>query len=73
MFSPTMAIVARSCSAVMRPISPISISVANSFESTSMANAASSLRMPIEVVFSDAACDTKKTLIPTFAKARKIR
>ena len=65
--------VAKSCSAVMLPISPISISGLNSSESTSMASWASSLRSPIEVVFSEAACDTKKTLMPALASVRKMR
>ena len=73
MSSPTTAIVARSCSAVMLPTSPISISGANSLVSIAMARSASSLRSPIDVVFSEAACDTKKTLMPALASVRKMR
>ena len=55
MFSPTMAIVARSGSFLMRLISPIVISWANSADRTSTATSASAFRTPMDVVFSDAA------------------
>ena len=73
MFSPTMATVARFFSAWMGEISPISISLANSVVSTSQARSASALRTPIDVEFSDEACDTRKTLMPFLASALKIR
>ena len=73
MFSPTIATVAKSFSACMGEISPISISLANSSFSTSQARSASALRTPMEVEFSEDACDTRNTLIPFFAKALKIR
>ena len=71
MFSPTIATVARFFSAWIGEISPISISLANSSFSTSQARSA--LRTPIEVLFSDEACETRNTLIPFFASALKMR
>ena len=73
MFSPTMATVARFFSAKMGEISPISISLANSVVNTSQARSASALRTPIDVEFSDEACDTRKTLMPFLANALKMR
>ena len=73
MFSPTIATVARFFSAWIGEISPISISLANSSFSTSQARSASALRTPIEVLFSDEACETRNTLIPFFASALKMR
>ena len=61
MFSPTIATVARFFSAWIGEISPISISLATA------------LRTPIEVLFSDEACETRNTLIPFFASALKMR
>lgn len=61
MFSPTIATVARFFSAWIGEISPISISLANSSFSTSQARSASALRTPIEVLFSDEACETRNT------------
>lgn len=72
-FSPTIATVAKSLSARIGEISPISISFANSSFSTSQARSASALRTPIEVLFSDEACDTRNTLIPFLANALKMR
>ena len=72
-FSPTIATVARFLSARIGEISPISISFANSSFSTSQARSASALRTPIEVLFSDEACETRNTLIPFFANALKMR
>ena len=72
-FSPTMATVAKFFSAWIGEISPISISFTNSSFSTSQAKSASALRTPIEVLFSEEACDTRNTLIPFFAKALKMR
>ena len=72
-FSPTIATVARFLSARIGEISPISISFANSSFSTSQARSASAFRTPIEVLFSDEACETRNTLIPFFAKALKMR
>ena len=72
-FSPTIATVAKSLSARIGEISPISISFANSSFSTSQARSASALRTPIEVLFSDEACETRNTLIPFFANALKMR
>ena len=55
MFSPTIATVASPHSAIIGLISPISISLANSWFNTSHASAASSLRTPMEVEFSEEA------------------
>ena len=73
MFSPTIATVASPLSAIIGEISPISISLANSSFSTLHAKAESSVRTPIEVEFSEEACDTRNTLIPFSAKVLKIR
>ena len=73
MFSPTIATVARPPSAFIGEISPISISLANSSFSTSHASSASSFLTPIEVEFSEEACETKKTLMPFSANVLKIR
>ena len=73
MFSPTIATVASPPSAFIGLISPISISLANSSSSTLQASAASSLRTPIEVEFSEEACDTRNTLIPFSARVLKMR
>ena len=73
MFSPTIAMVARPLSTCMGNIAPVSISLANSAFSTSAAAAASSSRTPIDVEFSDEACDTMKTEMPLLASVVKIR
>ena len=73
MFSPTMAMVARPLSTCMGNIAPVSISLANSAFSASAAAVASSSRTPIEVEFSDEACDTMNTLMPLLANVVKIR
>ena len=73
MFSPTMATVATLSTAVIGFISPICISLANSSLSTLQARAASSLRTPMDVLFSDDACDTRNTLMPLSANVRKMR
>ena len=73
MFSPTIAMVASPLSACMGNIAPVSISLANSAFSTSTASAASSSRTPIEVEFSDEACDTMNTEIPLLARVVNIR
>ena len=68
-----MAIVARPLSTCMGNIAPVSISLANSAFSTSAAASASSSRTPIEVEFSDDACDTMNTEMPLLASVVKIR
>ena len=73
MFSPTMAMVARPLSTCMGNIAPVSISLANSAFRTSAAASASSSRTPIEVEFSEEACDTINTEIPLLASVVKIR
>ena len=73
MFSPTIATVASSASEVMGNNSPVSISLLNSSFSTRQAFSASSSFTPIEVEFSEEACDTKNTLMPLSANARKMR
>ena len=73
MFSPTMATVASPLSAFMRNMAPVSISLANSASSTSQAASASASRTPMDVLFSDDACDTRNTLMPLSANVRKMR
>ena len=73
MFSPTMAMVARPLSTCMGYMAPVSISLANSAFRTSAAASASSSRTPIEVEFSEDACDTMKTEMPLLASVVKIR
>ena len=73
MFSPTIAIVAKPLSACMGNIAPVSISLANSWFNTVTAACASSSRTPIEVEFSEEACDTMNTEMPLLARAVKIR
>ena len=73
MFSPTMAMVASPLSACMGNMAPVSISLANCSFSTSTAASASSSRTPIDVEFSDEACDTMNTEIPLLASVVKIR
>ena len=73
MFSPTTATVASPLSACIGNIRPSSISSRNSSLSTFTALSASSSFTPIEVLFSEAACDTRKTLIPLLARELKIR
>ena len=68
MFSPTIAMVARPLSACMGNMAPVSISLANSLLSTSTAASASSSRTPILVEFSDDACDTMNTEMPSLAR-----
>ena len=68
-----MATVARFRSAFIDEISPISISFWNSSFNTSHAKAASSFRTPMDVEFSEEACDTRNTLMPFSAKVLKIR
>ena len=65
--------VARPLSAHMGNMAPISISLANSSLSTRTAMSASASRTPIEVEFSDDACDTMNTLMPLSARAVKMR
>ena len=72
-FSPTIATVARSCSAVIEDISPISSSFLNSFESTSTARSASAFLTPMVEEFSDEACDTMNTEMPLSARVEKMR
>ena len=73
MFSPTMATVASPLSTCMGNMAPVSISLANSWFSTSAAASASSSRTPIEVEFSDEAWLTMNTEIPLLASVVKIR
>ena len=73
MFSPTMAMVASSRSSVILYMAPISISLANSSLSTSHARSASSSRTPMEVLFSELAWLTMKTLTPLAARVVKMR
>ena len=73
MFSPTTAIVANPLSACIGNMAPVSISLANSPLSTSTAAVASWSRTPIDVEFSDEACDTMNTLMPLSARAVKMR
>ena len=73
MFSPTIAIVAKPLSTCMGNMAPVSISLANSSFSTSAAASASSSRTPIEVEFSEEACDTINTEMPLLASVVKIR
>ena len=73
MFSPTMAMVARPLSTCMGNMAPVSISFANSVFSASAAAAASSSRTPMEVEFSDEACDTMNTEMPLLARVVKMR
>ena len=73
MFSPTMAMVARLLSARMGYMAPVAISLANSSLSTATALSASSSRTPMEVEFSDEACDTRNTLMPLSANVVKMR
>ena len=72
MFSPTMAIVASPLSACIGNMAPVFISLANSLLSTSTASSASTSLTPIDVEFSDDACDTINTDIPLSASAVKI-
>ena len=71
-FSPTIATVANPLSACIGNILPSSISSLNSSSSTFIAFSASSSFTPIDVLFSEAACETRNTLIPLFAKVVKI-
>ena len=73
MFSPTMATVARSCSALASHISPIAISRSNSLFRTDTASSASAFLTANDMLFSEAACDTRNTLTPDFAKALNMR
>ena len=73
MFSPTIATVASPLSACIGNIRPSSISSRNSSLSTFTAFSASSSFTPIDVLFSEAACDTRKTLIPLLARELKMR
>ena len=73
MFSPTIAMVASPLSTCMGNMAPVSISLANSELRTSAAALASSSRTPIEVEFSEEACDTMNTEIPLLARVVKIR
>ena len=72
-FSPTMAMVASPLSTCMGNMAPVSISLANSSFSTSAAAAASSSRTPMDVEFSDEACETMNTEMPLLASVVKIR
>ena len=65
--------VARPVSAFMGNMAPISISLANSSLSTLIASSASSSFTPIDVEFSEDACDTMKTDMPLSAKVVKMR
>ena len=73
MFSPTMAMVASPLSACMGYMAPVSISLANSWFSTRTASLASSSLTPMDVEFSDDACDTMNTDMPLSARAVKMR
>ena len=73
MFSPTMAIVARPLSACIGNMAPVCISLANSLLSTFTASSASSSRTPIDVEFSEEACETMNTDIPLSARAVNMR
>ena len=73
MFSPTMAMVASPLSACMGNMAPVSISLANSWLSTSTAASASSSRTPIDVEFSDEAWLTMNTEMPLLARVVKMR
>ena len=73
MFSPTMAMVASPHSACMGNMAPSAISFLNSSLSTRTASSTSCSRTPIEVEFSDEACDTMNTEIPSLARAVKMR
>ena len=73
MFSPTMAMVASPLSACMGNMAPVTISFENSMFSTSTARSASSSRTPIDVEFSDDACDTMNTEMPFSARVEKMR
>ena len=63
-FCPTMATVDKLYSTPISLMLPISISEANSSLSTFCEMAASDVLTPIEVLFSDDACETRNTLIP---------
>ena len=73
MFSPTIAMVANPLSACMGNMAPVSISLANCSFSASTAASASSSRTPIEVEFSEEACDTMNTEMPLLANVVKMR
>ena len=73
MFSPTMAIVASPFSACIGYMAPSAISLWNSLFNTFTASSTSCSRTPIEVEFSDDACDTMNTEMPSLARAVKIR
>ena len=73
MFSPTMAMVARPVSACIGYIAPSAISLWNSRFKTFTASSTSCSRTPIEVEFSEEACETINTEIPSLARAVKIR
>ncbi len=73
MFCPTMAMVARSYSTMISLMLPMAISCANSLLSTFCDNAASCERTPIEVLFSEEAWETMKTLMPLSANTEKMR
>ncbi len=72
-FSPTIATVANPPSACMGNIEPVSISLANSLFKTLTASFASALRTPIDVEFSEEACETINAEIPPVVRAVKIR
>ena len=65
--------VASPLSACMGNMAPVSISLANSLLSTATALSASWSRTPIDVEFSEEACDTRNTLMPLSARAVKMR
>ena len=73
MFSPTMAMVARFFSCAISYMAPISISFLNSSLSTWQALSESSFLTPMEVEFSEDAWLTRNTLMPSLAKAVKMR
>ena len=73
MFSPTMAMVANPLSTCMGYIEPEAISFSNSSLSTRAASSASLSFTPIDVEFSDEACDTMNTDMPLLARVVKIR
>ena len=57
----------------MGNMAPVSISLENSWLSTATAWSASASRTPMEVEFSDDACDTMNTDMPPLVRAVKMR
>ncbi len=73
MFSPTMATVAKPLSAVIRYIAPCLYFLGELRIQNLQAASASASRTPMDVLFSEEACDTRNTLMPLLANAEKIR